>query len=90
MVWIFPHFTSIPLSGSFIEAIAGELHAEQYPTIIDPTETAKAAKTCVLVRGDLNSPSAKLSGHSCARSMWVSMWKMPEGILMVDVFPKRD
>ena len=37
------------LPGSCIEAMAGEDQAEQNPTIMEPADTAKEAKICVLV-----------------------------------------
>ena len=37
------------LFGSINEAIAGDDQAEKNPTIIEPIETAKEAKICVLV-----------------------------------------
>ena len=41
--------TSIPLPCSINEAIAGDDHAEQNPTIMEPNDTAKDAKTAFLV-----------------------------------------
>ena len=45
------------------EAIAGLDQAEQYPTIMEPIETAKAAKICVFVTGVLTStPFSRFRG----------------------------
>ncbi len=54
------------------DAMAGDDHAELYPTIIDPSETASAASTCVRVTTD----DGALGGAGSVRSTWVSEWNM--------------
>ncbi len=54
------------------EAMAGEDHAELYPTIMEPSETASAASPCVRVTTD----EGALGGAGSVRSTWVSEWNM--------------
>ena len=49
-------------------AMAGDDHAELYPTIMDPRETARAARIWVRV----TTEAGALGGAARARSTWVS------------------
>ena len=53
--------------------MAGEDQAEQKPTIMDPNDTANAAKTEFLV---ILGPSLFKDGPGWFKSTWVSEWNM--------------